>query len=145
MHHHDDAENLLVLVEPIPFLSLRLSEQIVVYIWVRFSPSAAWRCTLNRRLLRLPDLLVCLPFISSLKTLSTLSISRRSTMTKKIRVVKTKGNPFERGFQHGKECRQDIIRYTEERMRLARQAKWSGHDLTREEVLKIASQCIPDH
>jgi len=63
----------------------------------------------------------------------------------KIRVIVTEGTPFERGFAHGKACKDDIIRYAEERISLAQQKKWSGHDLTRDEVLAVAEQCLPDH
>ena len=63
----------------------------------------------------------------------------------KIRVIVTEGTPFERGFAHGKACKDDIRRYAEERIHLARQKTWSGHDLTRDEVLSYAEKCLPDH
>ena len=73
------------------------------------------------------------------------TITESPNKKKKIRVIEVEGTPFERGYQHGQQCREDIRRYTEARIDLARQKKWSGHDLTREQVLEIANQCIPSH
>jgi isopenicillin-N N-acyltransferase-like protein len=71
--------------------------------------------------------------------------SSMASSSSKIRVVEIQGSPFDRGFQHGKACCEDIRRYTEERINLARQKKWSGHDLSREQVIEIADRCIADH
>lgn len=66
-------------------------------------------------------------------------------MTKKIRVLKASGTPYEIGFAHGRSYRADIRRYTEERIHLVCQGAWSGGPLPRAEVLAIAEACLPDH
>lgn len=64
----------------------------------------------------------------------------------KIRLLSTSGTPFEIGHQHGKAYRDDIIRYTKERVQLVCQGVWSGHrELTPQQVIALAEQCIPDH
>ncbi|MEM7331656.1 MAG: C45 family peptidase [Chloroflexota bacterium] len=63
----------------------------------------------------------------------------------KIRVVKTSGTPFEMGYQHGMAHREDIIRYTKERVHIVCGGLWSGHQLEPEEVIALADRCIPDH
>ena len=66
-------------------------------------------------------------------------------MSYKIRVLPLSGTPYEMGYEHGRVYRDDIRRYTEERVKLAGNGQWSGHVLTREELLAIAEACVPDH
>jgi isopenicillin-N N-acyltransferase-like protein len=66
-------------------------------------------------------------------------------MTKKIRVLSASGTPFEVGYEHGRIYRDDIRRYTTERVRLVCSGLWSGGPLPRAEVLAIAKACLPDH
>ncbi|MBK7896940.1 MAG: hypothetical protein IPJ90_19055 [Anaerolineaceae bacterium] len=66
-------------------------------------------------------------------------------MTKKIRVLKANGSPYEVGVEHGRSYRNDIRRYTEERVQLVCDGLWSGGPLPREEVLSIAEMCLPHH
>lgn len=63
----------------------------------------------------------------------------------KIRLLKTAGTPYEIGFQHGTMYRDDIRRYTKERVHLVCGGLWSGHELTPEEVINLAEQCVPAH
>ncbi|MDA0245786.1 MAG: C45 family autoproteolytic acyltransferase/hydrolase [Chloroflexi bacterium] len=63
----------------------------------------------------------------------------------KIRLLTVKGTPYEMGFAHGRAYREDIRRYTEERVGLVCSGKWSGHELPRAEVLALAEACLPDH
>ena len=64
----------------------------------------------------------------------------------KIRVLKVKGTSYEVGFQHGQAYREDIRRYTEERVALVQGGQWTGNQkLTRAEVLDLAEACVPAH
>lgn len=65
---------------------------------------------------------------------------------KNIRLLKLKGSPFEIGFQHGQAYRDEIRRYTEDRVSLVQQGQWSGDiKLSREDVLTLAEACLPAH
>ena len=66
-------------------------------------------------------------------------------MTQKIRVLKASGTPYEVGYAHGRIYREDIRRYTTERVQLVCSGLWSGGPLPRAEVLAIAEACLPDH
>ncbi|MAT97949.1 MAG: hypothetical protein CL608_12455 [Anaerolineaceae bacterium] len=66
-------------------------------------------------------------------------------MTQKIRVLKTSGSPYEVGYEHGRIYRNDIRRYTAERVQLVCNGLWSGGPMSRAEVLAIAEACLPDH
>ncbi len=62
-----------------------------------------------------------------------------------IRVLELTGSPYQMGFQHGRTYREEIIRYTAERIDLVCGGQWSGHELPRDEVLALAEACLPDH
>lgn len=66
-------------------------------------------------------------------------------MTQKIRILKASGTPYEIGYQHGRSYRDDIRRYTAERVHLVCSGLWSGYPLPRSKVLAIAEACLPDH
>ncbi len=66
-------------------------------------------------------------------------------MTRKIRVLKASGTPYEVGYEHGQAYREDIRRYTAERVQLVCDGQWSGGPLSRADVLAIAEACLPDH
>jgi isopenicillin-N N-acyltransferase like protein len=66
-------------------------------------------------------------------------------MTKKIRIQTLTGTPYEMGFTHGRSYRDDIIRYTNERVELVCGGQWSGVPLPRAEVLALAEACLPAH
>ncbi|MCA9918075.1 MAG: hypothetical protein KC445_08990 [Anaerolineales bacterium] len=66
-------------------------------------------------------------------------------MTRKIRVLKASGSAYEIGYEHGRSYRNDIRRYTKERVQLVCGGLWSGGPMSREEVLSIAEMCLPDH
>jgi isopenicillin-N N-acyltransferase like protein len=66
-------------------------------------------------------------------------------MTKKIRVLTLTGNPYEMGREHGRVYRDDIRRYTEERLRLVGNGQWSGHVLPQADILALAEACVPAH
>lgn len=63
----------------------------------------------------------------------------------KIRLLKLTGTPYEMGLQHGRAYRDDIRRYTEERVELVCAGQWSGGAVPREEVLALAEACLPAH
>ncbi len=66
-------------------------------------------------------------------------------MTQTIRVLPLNGSPYEMGVQHGQAYREDIRRYTNERVNLVCEGKWSGGALPRQTVLDLAAACLPDH
>lgn len=66
-------------------------------------------------------------------------------MTKKIRVLKASGSPYDVGFEHGRSYHHDIRCYAEDRIQLVCQGAWSGGPMPRAEVLALAEACLPDH
>ncbi len=63
----------------------------------------------------------------------------------RIRVVHLEGSPYAMGFAHGKRFHDEIHMFTEERVRLCMDAKWTGRSLTREAVLDLAEACVDEH
>ncbi|MCG6965136.1 MAG: C45 family peptidase [Chromatiaceae bacterium] len=61
------------------------------------------------------------------------------------RVLALTGTPREFGRAHGETFRDQIRRYTAERVALAGSAQWTGHALPRAAVLALAEACIPEH
>ncbi|HEX7003756.1 MAG TPA: C45 family peptidase [Trueperaceae bacterium] len=55
------------------------------------------------------------------------------------------GDPYRLGYAHGERYRNAIVRYAEERIRLAGSEEWTGSDLSRQEVLALAQECLPAH
>lgn len=49
------------------------------------------------------------------------------------------------GYAHGIAYADDIRRYTAERVDLAGAVGWTGHDLSRKEVLSLAEACVVEH
>ncbi len=66
-------------------------------------------------------------------------------MTKKLRVLELSGTSFEMGYKHGQAFKEDIVEFTRERVKLSGDAKWSGQDLSRQEVLALAEACVDEH
>ncbi len=66
-------------------------------------------------------------------------------MTKKLRVLELSGTPFEMGYKHGQAFKEDIVAFTHERVKLSGDPKWSGQDLSRQEVLALAKACVDEH
>ncbi len=66
-------------------------------------------------------------------------------MTQKIRVLKASGTPYEVGYEHGRIYRDNIRRYTAERVELVCSGLWSGGPLPHADVLALAEACLPDH
>ncbi len=67
-------------------------------------------------------------------------------MKSPIRVLELSGSPYEIGFAHGSTYRQDIRRYTADRIDLVMAGTWSGGvRLSRQEVLDLAEACLPAH
>lgn len=66
-------------------------------------------------------------------------------MNKKIRLQTLTGTPYEMGLAHGRDYRDDIRRYAQERVELVCGGQWSGHALPRAEVLALADACLPAH
>lgn len=62
-----------------------------------------------------------------------------------LRVLELSGSHYQMGFTHGQAYRDAIREYTEGRIRLAMSDSWTGHALSREEVLALAQACIPAH
>lgn len=71
---------------------------------------------------------------------------KQAVSQNKIRVLNLKGTPYEMGYQHGQVYREEIRRYTAERVALVQAGQWSGQvELSRAEVLNLAEACIPAH
>ena len=60
-------------------------------------------------------------------------------------LLELEGTPYELGYAHGERFREAIIRYADERVRLAASADWTGCELGRDEVLALAQACLPAH
>ncbi len=64
----------------------------------------------------------------------------------KIRVVKVTGSPYEMGYQHGEQYRDEIRHYAKERVDLVANGTWSGkHKVIPAEVIALAENCVPAH
>ncbi len=61
------------------------------------------------------------------------------------RIVTVAGSPAEMGRAHGLACRDEIRRYTAERVALAGRAAWAGRPLSRAQVLELARACVAAH
>ena len=61
------------------------------------------------------------------------------------RVLKLAGSPRDMGLAHGRAFRDEIRRYTAERVALAGSAVWTGHAMHRDDVLALADACIAEH
>lgn len=61
------------------------------------------------------------------------------------RVLKLAGAPRDMGRAHGDIFRDEIRRYTDERVALAGSAVWTGHAMDRDAVLALAESCIAEH
>ena len=64
---------------------------------------------------------------------------------KKIRVLELSGTPFEMGYAHGAAYKDNILRFTKERVRLSGDPEWSGRRLNETEVLQLAEACLDEH
>lgn len=61
------------------------------------------------------------------------------------RLLALAGTPREMGLAHGQAMRDEIRRYTAERVALAGSTLWTGHALPRAAVLALADACIAAH
>ena len=66
-------------------------------------------------------------------------------MGNSIRILDLAGSPSEMGTRHGEHYRDEIRRYTNERVDLVASGLWSGGALTRDEVLDIADSMLSAH
>jgi isopenicillin-N N-acyltransferase-like protein len=62
-----------------------------------------------------------------------------------LRILELAGSAYAMGEAHGGAYRDDIRRYTAERITLAGSAAWTGHALSRDAVLALAEACLPEH
>ena len=62
-----------------------------------------------------------------------------------IRILDIAGSPFEMGRAHGEAFRNSIVHFTEERVALSADPKWSGQALGEAEVLALAEACVSEH
>lgn len=62
-----------------------------------------------------------------------------------LRVLRLEGSPAARGAAHGEAYRDEIRRYTEERVALACSGEWAGRKATRADVLALAERMLPAH
>lgn len=62
-----------------------------------------------------------------------------------IRVLDLVGTPAEVGWAHGEAHRTEIREYADERVHLSSEGTWSGHAMTRAEILALAEACLPAH
>jgi isopenicillin-N N-acyltransferase-like protein len=63
----------------------------------------------------------------------------------RIRTLRLAGDAVARGRTHGAAFRDDIRRYTDERVRLASNGSWAGRPATRRDVLGLAEEMLPAH
>ncbi len=63
----------------------------------------------------------------------------------KIRLIELAGSPYQMGWAHGQRFRDEIHMFTEERVRLCQDAKWTGHTLSRSAVIDLAEACVAEH
>ncbi len=61
------------------------------------------------------------------------------------RVLELSGSPRQMGLAHGTAFRDDIRRYTAERVTLAGSEVWTGHAMGRRAVLALAEACVEAH
>ena len=62
-----------------------------------------------------------------------------------IRKLEISGNPFEMGRQHGMAYAAEIQKLAEERIHLSSDKNWTGHQLTRQQVLALGEACLRYH
>ncbi|MEE2775969.1 MAG: C45 family peptidase [Acidobacteriota bacterium] len=62
-----------------------------------------------------------------------------------IRCLPLHGSPASLGAQHGESYREDIRRYSDERVGLASDGTWAGRAATRDDVLGLAEAMLPAH
>ncbi len=64
----------------------------------------------------------------------------------KIRKLQLFGSPYEMGYRHGQAYADDIVRLTEERVRLAAEPFWNGgRQVSHADVLALGAACLPYH
>lgn len=67
-------------------------------------------------------------------------------MSRKIRVTKIAGSPFDRGFAHGSEWNESIHHYANERVNLVAGGQWSGgFKNSAADVIALAEKTLPHH
>ena len=64
---------------------------------------------------------------------------------KPIRVIHLAGSPYDMGYAHGQRFQDEIHMFTEERVRLSMDAKWTGRSLSRDAVIGLAQACVDEH
>jgi isopenicillin-N N-acyltransferase-like protein len=62
-----------------------------------------------------------------------------------IRHLVLHGSPSQLGAEHGRVFREDIRRYTDERVHLASNGSWAGREATRDDALGLAEAMLPAH
>lgn len=62
-----------------------------------------------------------------------------------IRVLELNGSHYEMGYQHGQAFADEIRAVTDERIQLSSDEAWTGRNLSRDLILKLASDCLPYH
>ncbi|MEQ1566127.1 MAG: C45 family peptidase [Myxococcota bacterium] len=62
-----------------------------------------------------------------------------------IRTLTLPSDPVDAGRLHGEQFRDDIRRYTDERVHLATNGSWAGRPTTRADVLGLAEEMLPAH
>jgi isopenicillin-N N-acyltransferase-like protein len=62
-----------------------------------------------------------------------------------IRRLVLRGSPSQLGTEHGTAFREDIRRYTDERVQLASNGSWAGRQATLEDALALAEAMLPAH
>jgi len=62
-----------------------------------------------------------------------------------IRSLELAGSPYDMGYAHGQRFRQEIRHFSDERLRLAQDPRWTGRSLSRTAVLELAEACVAAH
>ncbi|MYI41723.1 MAG: hypothetical protein F4063_07330, partial [Chloroflexi bacterium] len=68
-----------------------------------------------------------------------------NTRMKPLRVIDLQGSPYAMGYVHGKRFHDEIHMFTEDRVRLCMDEKWTGHSLSRAAVIELAEACVAEH
>ncbi|MDQ7026190.1 MAG: C45 family peptidase [Anaerolineae bacterium] len=63
----------------------------------------------------------------------------------KMRVLEMSGSFYDMGKQHGETFHDAIHEFTEDRIQLSGNEKWTGRSLSREAVLALADACVLEH
>ncbi len=62
-----------------------------------------------------------------------------------MNLLTLRGTPYEMGRQYAEQFRTEIRHFAEDRLQLSQTKTWTGHELSRQQVLAIAEACVAEH